>query len=258
MSEGLAAERVLVTGAGSSVGRVMAEQFAAAGARVHICDVDADAVRATLAANPRMRGTVGSVGNPQDVERIFGEARGWLEHVSVLINTVGIGGPRAPVEDVSLEEWHESMTVNVGGMFYCIRQAVPQMKRRRHGVIVNFSSASTRTGLPLRTPYVVSKYAVEGLTRNLARELGPCGIRVNAILPGMIDNERMRGIVRRAAQAQGKSVEQVEAEYLGYISMRTKISPEEIASMVVYLASPPARHVTGQLIGVDGNSEWEG
>jgi NAD(P)-dependent dehydrogenase (short-subunit alcohol dehydrogenase family) len=253
----LGAERVLVTGAASSVGRVIAERFVAAGARVHICDVDARALGDTLSANPGLRGTVGTVGDPADVERIFDEATAWLGDISVLVNTVGIGGPRAAVEDIANIEWAQTMAINVHGMFYCIAKAVPAMKRHRHGVIVNFSSGSTRTGLPLRTPYVVSKYAVEGLSRNLARELGPFGIRVNAILPGMIDNERMRGIVRRSAEAQGKSVEQVESEYLQYISMRSKISPDELASMVLYLASPPARHVTGQLIGVDGNSEWE-
>src|ERR1700722_11118972 len=250
-------QSVLVTGAGSSVGRVIAERFAAEGAYVHICDVQEEALRETLAANPRLRGTVGSVGKPDDVRRIFAEACTWLGHLTILINTVGIGGPCAPIGDISFDDWHETFAVNVNGMFYCIREAVPAMKRPRHGVILNFSSGSTRTGLPLRTPYVASKYAVEGLTRNLARELGPHGIRVNAILPGMIDNERMRGIVRRSAEAHGKSVEDVEQEYLRYISMRTKISPEEIADMVLFLASPAACHVTGQLIGVDGNIEWE-
>ncbi len=250
-------ESALVTGAASSVGRVIAERFAAEGANVHICDVQEAALRETLAANPNIRGTVGSVGKLNDVCRIFAEARTWLDHPTILVNTVGIGGPRAPIEDVSIDDWQESFAVNVNGMFYCIRQAIPAMKRARRGVILNFSSGSTRTGLPLRTPYVASKYAVEGLTRNLARELGPHNIRVNALLPGMIDNERMRGIVRRSAEAQGKSIEDVEDEYLRYISMRTKISPEEIADMVLFLASPAARHVTGQLVGVDGNIEWE-
>jgi NAD(P)-dependent dehydrogenase (short-subunit alcohol dehydrogenase family) len=250
-------ESVLVTGAASSVGRLIAERFAAEGANVHVCDVQEAALREMLAANSDIRGTVGSVGQHDDVSRIFAQARAWLGHPAILVNTVGIGGPRAPIEDVEIDDWLESFDVNVHGMFYCIREAVPGMKRAGRGVILNFSSGSTRTGLPLRTPYVASKYAVEGLTRNLARELGPHNIRVNALLPGMIDNERMRGIVRRSAEAQGKSVEDVEGEYLRYISMRSKISPEEIADMVLFLASPAARHVTGQLVGVDGNIEWE-
>jgi len=250
-------EAVLITGAGSSVGRVMAERFAAEGARVHICDVHEASLQQTLLANPQIRGTLGSVGQPTDVRRIFDEARAWCGDIEILINVVGISGPRLPIEEISTEQWEETLVINVSGMFYCIREAVPAMKRAQRGVIINFSSGSTRTGLPFRTPYVVSKYAIEGLSRNLARELGPHNIRVNAILPGMIDNERMRTVVRRSAEAQGKSVDEIEESYLSYISMRTKISPNEISDMVLFLASAAARHVTGQLIAVDGNIEWE-
>src|SRR6202012_1712044 len=121
--------------------------------------------------------------------------------------------------------------------FSAIRAVVPGMKASRSGVIINYSSASTRTGLPLRTPYVVAKYAVEGLTRNLARELGPFGIRVNAVLPGAIDNERLALIIADKAAAEGITAAQVEAEALKYISMRTKISLEELSATTLFLAS---------------------
>jgi NAD(P)-dependent dehydrogenase (short-subunit alcohol dehydrogenase family) len=248
---------VLVTGGADSVGRAMAERFLAQGDRVHVCDVREDALAATLAGNPGMGGTLGSVGCSADVERVFADAVAAMGRVDVLVNNVGIPGPRAAIEDVTYEEWEETIRVDLSGMFYLLKQAVPGMKQRRHGVIVNFSSGSTRTGLPLRTPYVVAKYGVEGLTRNLARELGPFNIRCNAILPGMIDNERMRGIVARNAAASGKTAEEVEAGYLRYISMRSKVDPSEIADMVLFLASDRGRHVSGQLIGVCGNVEWE-
>lgn len=252
-----ASQTVVVTGGASSVGRVTAEKFLARGDRVHICDVREDALAATLAANPGMRGTPADVGRPTEVERLFAEALGWMGHVDVLVNNVGIAGPRAAIEDIGYDEWDETIAVDLSAMFYCMKQAVPGMKARRHGVIVNFSSGSTRTGLPLRAPYVAAKYGVEGLTRNAARELGPFNIRCNAILPGMIDNDRMRAIVERNARATGRTPQEIEAGYLQYISMRTKILPEEIADMVLFLASPAARHVTGQLIGVCGNVEWE-
>lgn len=111
--------------------------------------------------------------------------------------------------------------------------------------------------MPFRSPYVASKAGVEGLTRSLARELGPDNIRINAILPGMIDNERMRGVIARIAQQEGRSFDEVEQSALRYISMRTKIQPAEIAEMVLFLCSDSACHVTGQLIAVDGNVEWE-
>jgi len=140
---------------------------------------------------------------------------------------------------------------------FTARAVIPGMKARRHGVIINFSTASTRTLLPNRSPYIVSKYAVEGLTRNLARELGPFNVRANAILPGGIDNERLRRVLERVAERSGESLEAVRERGLQFVSMRTLIQPQEIADMVFFLCSEQARHVTGQLIGVDGNMEWE-
>lgn len=253
----LEGETILVTGGGSSVGRAIAERCLAAGAKVHICDINGDAVQATLEDNPGLRGTTGSVGTPDDVDRIICEATEWMGPLSVLVNVVGIAGPKAAIEDISLDDWRESMTINLDGMFLCIQKVVPAMKEQRKGAIINFSSGSTRTGLPLRTPYVVSKYAVEGLTKNLARELGPHNIRVNAILPGMIENEHMRIILERNAAEEGVSAEEIKSRYLQYISMRSGIAPDELAEMTAFLIGPGGKHVTGQLIGVCGNVEWE-
>lgn len=250
-------QNVLVTGAGQSAGRAMAEAFHARGDRVHICDLDPERVKAVLDANPGMRGSAADVGSAESVEQLFAEAFDWLGHVDVLVNTVGISGPRARIEEMPIDEWQQTMVVNVDSMFFTIRKAVPGMRKNHHGAIVNFSTGSTKTVMPFRTPYVASKAAVEGLTRCLARELGPDNIRINAILPGMIDNERMRGIVARIAEQEGRGADEVEADFLRYISMRTKIAPQEFADMVLFLCSDAAKHVTGQLIGLDGNIEWE-
>ena len=250
-------ESVLVTGGGDSVGRVMAERFAARGDRVHICDMRADALATTLAANPAMRGTLADVGEPAALARVVAEAGDWLGDISVLVNNVGIGGPRAAIEDIALEDWDRSLAVNVTAMFHAMKLVVPGMKRRGGGAIVNFSSGSTRTRLPQRTAYVVSKFAVEGLTLNAARELGPFGIRCNAILPGMIDNARMQGIVAAKARETGRTMDEVEAGYLRFISLRSKTAPADLAEMVLFLASPAGRIVTGELIAVSGNLEWE-
>jgi NAD(P)-dependent dehydrogenase (short-subunit alcohol dehydrogenase family) len=250
-------QHVLVTGAGQSVGRSMAEKFLARGDKVHVCDLDPRLLEGVLAANPALRGTVCDVGSEAAVERLFDEAFSWLGHVDVLVNTVGISGPRGPIESLSFADWRATMTANLDSMFLTVRKAVPGMKRNRRGAIVNFSTGSTRTVMPFRTPYNASKAGVEGLTRTLARELGPDGIRVNAILPGAIDNQRFTNVMTRIAEQSGRSVAEVEAEQLQFISMRTKIQPAEIADMVLFLCSDAARHVSGQLIGVDGNIEWE-
>ena len=250
-------ENVLITGGADSVGRVMAERFSARGDRVHICDVRADALAATLAANPGMRGTLADVGDPAALSRVVAESISWLGEISVLVNNVGIGGPRALIEEITLDDWDRTLAVNVTAMFHAMKLVVPGMKRRGGGAIVNFSTGSTRTRLPSRTAYVVSKYAVEGLTLNAARELGPHNIRVNAILPGMIDNARMQGIIVAKSRETGLAAAEIEAGYLRYISMRTKTQPADIAEMVLFLASPAGRIVTGELISVSGNMEWE-
>lgn len=255
----MAVERqcVLVTGAGQSVGRAMAEAFLARGDAVWICDSDASLLERVLAANPGLGGSRCDVAEEAEVAALFAAAEAAMGRIDVLVNTVGIAGPRGPVESLSLADWRRTLAVNLDGMFLTVARAVPGMKARGRGCIVNFSSGSTRTAMPLRSPYVASKAAVEGFTRALARELGPHGIRANAVLPGMIDNERMRGIVARVAEQEGRPPAEVEAEYLKFISMRSKVTPEEIAETVLFLASDAARHLSGQLIGVDGNIEWE-
>ena len=253
----LTQQNVFVTGGADSVGRVIAERFNSAGARVYICDVRADALERTLHDNPGMKGMIANVGDAESVARVFDDAIKWMGDVSVLVNNVGISGPRGPMEELSCAEWDETISVNLSGMFYCMRQVIPGMKKRGGGVIINFSTGSTRTRLPFRAPYVASKAAVEGLTLNAARELGPHNIRCNAILPGMINNERMRRIVANNAASTGRTIDEIERDYLNYISLRSKIEPEELADMVQFLASDKAAKVTGELIAVSGNVEWE-
>jgi len=248
---------VLITGAGDSVGRVTAEKFLAAGAQVHICDVREDAVQETLDANPGMGGSVCNVGSKQEGDRLFDDAFAAMGRVDVLVNCVGIAGPRALLEDITDEDWQTSMQVNVNGMFYTMKRAIPGMKGRRFGAIVNFSSASTLTCLPSRSAYIVSKYAVEGLTKNAARELGPYNVRCNAILPGGINNDRLNLVFERIAKEQGITVEEFEKEALRYVSMRTKIEPAELADAVYFLATDTAPHITGLMMEVSGGSEWE-
>jgi NAD(P)-dependent dehydrogenase (short-subunit alcohol dehydrogenase family) len=250
-------QNVVVTAAGQSVGRVMAEKFLARGDNVHICDIDAKLLSQVLAAHPKLGGTACDVSDEAHVARLFAEAVARMGPIDVLVNTVGISGPRGPIESLSLADWRATMAANLDSMFLTIRQVVPDMRRNRRGAIVNFSTGSTKTVMPFRTPYVASKAGVEGLTKALARELGPDNIRVNAILPGMIDNERMRGVIARIAQQEGREAAEVEQSALQFISMRTKIQPGEIADTVLFLCSDAARHISGQLIGVDGNIEWE-
>jgi NAD(P)-dependent dehydrogenase (short-subunit alcohol dehydrogenase family) len=249
--------RAVVTGGADSTGLAVARQLSLRGARVHIGDVRADAVRRACEAHPELSGTVADIGCSDDVRRLFADARGRLGPVNTLVSVVGIPGPQSPVEGIKDAEWTQTFGVNVHGLFYSVREVVPDMKREGGGTIVTFSSGSTRTNMPNRLPYVASKWAVEGMTRALARELGPHQIRVNAILPGLIDNARMRSIIEQKARERGQPPQQIKREYLRYISMGTAVEPEEIGATVAFLCSSDARHITGQLLGVDGNIEWE-
>jgi NAD(P)-dependent dehydrogenase (short-subunit alcohol dehydrogenase family) len=131
------------------------------------------------------------------------------------------------------------------------------MKRQGSGTILNISTSSVRTGLPYRSAYVASKAGLISLTQNAARELGPFGIRCNAILPGIIDNPRGRALIDRYARERSIDRETASKSFLSYVSMRTMIAPEEVADLCLFLAGPGGRHITGQAIGVCGNVEWE-
>jgi NAD(P)-dependent dehydrogenase (short-subunit alcohol dehydrogenase family) len=248
-------QRVLVTAGAGGAGLVIASRFAAAGARVVVADADPNAVRSLR--NPDLAAELCDAGEPAEVDRLFDAVQEHLGGLDVLVNNVGIAGPTAAAEDVSIGDWDRTLRVNTSGHFYCARRAIPLMKAAGGGCIVNISSASAKTGLPLRLPYVVSKVAVLGLTTNLARELGPCGIRVNAILPGAIEGGRLRRVIESKAEALGVPAAEYERDLLRFVSLRTTIPPDDIASMILFLASAAGRRITGQLIGVDGNVEYE-
>lgn len=250
-------QRVCVTAGAGGLGWAIACRFHQAGAQVHICDISAEAVARALASQPGIHATVADVARAEQVAEFVEEAISWMGGIDVLVNCAGDVGPRSPIEEVDEATWRRILDVNLTGIFHCVRSAVPTMKAQRSGSIVNLGSTAARTGLPWRTPFVAAKSAVLGLTENLARELGPDQIRCNAILPGVIDNPRGRKIVERRAREQRQSYEEAEAELLEYVSMRSWITPDEVADTTFFLASPAARHITGQTIGVCGNLEWD-
>lgn len=256
-ADSLGDQVAIVTGGGDSTGLVVAEALLACGAHVHIGEICGSSLDRALSEAEGLTGTKADIGRPADVRRLFDDALFHYGRIDLLVNLVGIPGPAAPVELISDEDFERTMRVNVQGMFYAIKEVVPLMKQAGRGTIINFSSCSTRTNVPGRLPYVASKWAVEGMTRALARELGPHGITVNALIPGMIDNDRNRAMLDRNASARGISPDDLKNEYLRYISTASAVSPVELAVAVAYLASPAARNITGQLIGIDGNVEWE-
>lgn len=257
MSKKTSENRVIVTAGGSGIGRAIVERFVASGARVHTCDVREDFLGEAINSDDAVSGTLADVGRPQDVEKLVSDAVENMGGVDVLVNNAGIGGPAAALEDISYEDWDRTIQVNLNGMFYCIKNVAPHMKAQESGCIVNISTASAKVALPMRSPYVASKVGVLGLTHTVAREYGPFGIRCNAILPGLIDNERGRGILARQAAERGITEAEREAQFLEFISLKCWIDPAEVGDLAVFLASDAGRHITAQNIGMDGNVEWE-
>ena len=193
---------------------------------------------------------------PDDVDRLFALAEEQLGGLDILINNAGIAGPTGPIEEIPPEDWRRCLEVNLTGQYLCARRAVPLLKAAGGGAIVNLSSAAGRFGFALRTPYCASKWAVVGLTKALAIEVGPDQIRVNAICPGAVEGERINRVIAAKAEARGVAFEAMFKEYTETASMRRMISPQDIASMILFLCSDAGRLVSGQVIGVDGNVEY--
>jgi NAD(P)-dependent dehydrogenase (short-subunit alcohol dehydrogenase family) len=253
--DGIEGKRVIVTAAGSGIGAQVARRFAGAGAKVFVCDVDADAVAAYKAANPGIGATVADVSAPADVERFFDEAFSGLGGLDILVNNAGIAGPAAPVEEMDVEGFKRCVEVNLTGAFLCVRRAVPAIKAAGGGAIILMSSNAGTMGLPFRAPYVATKWGVIGLMKTLAMELGPHQIRVNAMCPGDVEGDRIARVIAMEAENRGMTCDEVVAERVAAVSLRTMVTADDVADMMLFLCSDAGAKVAGQAVLVDGNAE---
>lgn len=250
-------QNVIITAGASGIGYATLECFLETGARVAICDIDQQKLEEVKERYPDVMIARVNVAESEEVRTFVEDVASGFGSIDAVVNNAGIAGPTAAIEDIADEDWLPSFDVNIHGVFYLLRSVVPVMKAQESGAIINISTGSTFT-LPLnRSPYIASKWAVEGLTRAAARELGPSNIRVNGIRPGVVDGERMRRVLAEIAKRDNTTIEALEEDMLGYVSMRTKVQPQDIGNMAVFLASDKAAHISGQLVAVDGNIEWE-
>ncbi len=247
--------RVLVTAGASGIGRAIADLFVAHGARVHICDVSDPFLADFARAQPQAGRSKADVSSEADVERLFAETRARLGGLDVLVNNAGIAGPTGGVEDIAPADWRRTIDICLTGQFLCAHHAVPMLKAAGGGAIVNLSSAAGRFGYAFRTPYSAAKWGVIGFTQSLAKELGPANIRVNAILPGIVEGARMSGVIAARAKQVGVSYAEMEKTYVERVSLRRMVTAEDVAATALFLASDAGRNLSGQSIGVDGNVE---
>jgi NAD(P)-dependent dehydrogenase (short-subunit alcohol dehydrogenase family) len=245
--------RVLVTAGAAGIGLATARTFAREGARVVICDVDAKALAGLGATDPGFAQVVCDVADPAAVARLFDAVTATLGGLDALINNAGIAGPTAACEDVTLADWQRTLAVNLTGQFLCAQRAIPLLKASSNASIANLSSAAGRFGYPMRSPYAASKWGVVGLTKALAGELGPFGIRVNAICPGFVDGPRLDSVFANRAAARGVAPDVVRAEGLAKASLRRLVTVEDIANAIVFLASKCGANVSGHALPIDAD-----
>lgn len=245
-------QRVFITAGAGGIGKVIAESYAAQGAQVFVCDQD----RAAVNALPdQITGACVDVTDEAALDSWLQAGLSQFGGCDVLINNAGIAGQADPVEALDLAEWKQCLAVNLDAHMLTCRAIAPVMKRQKSGAIINLSSTSGIFGAPFRAPYAAAKWAVIGFTKTIATELGPFGIRCNAICPGAVSGERMDRVLAAEAQARGVTADDVYRDYASGSSLRRFAEPAEIAQLCLYLSSDAAKFVSGQAIAVDGNTE---
>ncbi|MBG1231266.1 SDR family oxidoreductase [Aestuariivirga litoralis] len=245
----------MITAAASGIGRAMAKAFHDTGAKVHICDVNDEALQIFRKDFPDIAATKVNVRSESEIDAWFDDALEDLGGLDVMINNAGIKGPTAPVDDIDLAEWKECIEICLDAQFLCARRAAPVMKAQKSGLILNMSSNAGQYGFGNRTPYAAAKWAVIGLTKSLAIELGPYNVRCNAICPGGVAGDRINRVIQGEASLRNMPFDRVARELVAGQSLERFVEAHEIAALAVFLASPAAFMINGQDVAMDGHIE---
>jgi NAD(P)-dependent dehydrogenase (short-subunit alcohol dehydrogenase family) len=250
----LSGKVAIITGGGSGIGRAIALRFADEGAAVVLAGPTESAERG-VAYQVSERGgraiaLLTDVADEAAVEQMVAMALDRLGQIDVLVNNAGVIGPTTPVTQIDRKDWDRVMAVNVTGAFLCAKHVLPHMIERCSGRIINIASVAGLKAYALRSPYCASKWAMIGLTRTLAEEVGQYGITVNAIAPGPVRGARMQEVIRQRAVRLGLSFEEVEREYLHSTALKRMVEEDDIAAVALFLASDEGRNITGETIVV--------
>lgn len=246
---------VLITAGGSGLGLAMAKAFLDDGAGVAVTDVDQNALDEAKALHPELVTYHADASDEEAMRAVFDDLKSSWSSLDVLMANAGIAGPTAGIEDVKLADWQRCIAVNLDGAFLATSMAAPWMKAQGHGVMTLTSSTAGLFGYPFRSPYAAAKWGIIGLMKTLAMELGPFGIRANAICPGAVEGDRMDRVIAKEAEAREMGEDDLRKGYADLVSLKTFVSAEDIANMALFLASPMAKNVTGMAMAVDGHTE---
>ncbi|APV50999.1 3-oxoacyl-[acyl-carrier-protein] reductase [Betaproteobacteria bacterium GR16-43] len=250
--------RVMITAGANGIGLEIARAFVREGARVHVCDVDSAAIANLGKSDPSITSSVCDVSDRTQVERFFAEGLAKLGGLDCLVNNAGIAGPTGKVDAIDPAEWDRCIAIDLTGQFNCARLAVPHLRKSSNASVMNVSSLAGRMGFALRTPYAAAKWGVIGLTKSLAIELGDDNIRVNALLPGIVSGDRQKRVLTAKAEARGIDYEQMEKLAFSATSLKEYVTPQQLADLVVFVASLRGRTISGQSLSVCGDTNMLG
>ena len=250
---------VVVTGASRGIGWRLVERFLSEGASVVACARTAERLDALKRASgdAPLEVVTADAASPDDVAAVVARAIDAFGRIDVVVNNAGAAGPTTPVETLSLEDWAETLNSNLTSAFLFVREAVPAMKAQGGGAVVNIGSMTGKKPLVFRAPYAAAKMGLIGLTRTLAEELGPHGIRVNTVCPGTVEGERLDEVLIEQADKRGMTLAAITDYARGMSPLKTFVSADDVAELVLFLASDRSRHMTGQDINISaGQITW--
>lgn len=246
---------IAITAGAGGIGLEIARHLHQYGAKLAICDVDAAALAAVSAEFPDALFAQLDVSDETAVKDFFSSIVTNFGRLDALINNAGIAGPTGGVEEISAQEFRTCLEIGLVGQFNCAHHAVPLMKSVGGGSIICMSSAAGKHGYAYRTPYSATKFGVIGLAQSLAKELGPHNIRVNAILPGLVEGPRMTKVIEDRAEQEGVPYEKMKETYLQNVSLRKMVTAQDVAATIGFLLSSAGKNISGQNLAVDGNVE---
>ena len=251
-------KKIVISAAADGIGWSIAQACMSNGAIVYVTDKNNDALdkisKHNLYEKQLFIDRV-NTNDAQEVENYYIKIKDKIESIDALINNVGIAGPTGKLEELNINDWKETIDININSHFYYTKCAIPLLKKNNGGSIINLSSTAGLFGFPLRIPYAASKWAVIGMTKSLAMELGEFNVRVNAICPGSVYGDRMKRVIEAKAISLGVTEDSLQKDYESMTSLKTFVNKEDIANMAVFLLSQEAYKISGQVMTVDGNTE---
>jgi len=257
MALSLQNKKIIISAGASGIGWATTKICLAKGAIIYLCDIDnksINKVKKSPLYNKRLFAYECDASDEDEVSNFFNQINKKTKKIDALINNVGIAGPTGTIEKLSSDDWEQTLKTNVISHFYFTKLSIPMLKKNKGGSIINISSGAGIMGFPLRSPYAASKWAIIGVTKTLAMELGKYKIRVNAICPGTIKGSRMVRVIRDKAKFLKVSKKLIEKDFVSMASMNCWIYEEDIGKMCSFLISKDGERISGQAIPVDGNA----